>query len=200
MRILGCDISSVSTGWCVLEDGVMIAGGVISPVNGLQQFYGTKTATKKSINQIDQAVYIALQVVAIVLKYRVNGMIIEDCFLKANVRTLQLLARLSGAVLYAWFGDSDNKKPWIVAANSARAYLGCKGNAEKHQVMEFIRKKYGLIINQNDIADAFIVAKYYHEKAGVDGDQAVSVFTADNVDKILSVVIEDDAWHYVGDS
>lgn len=194
MRILGVDISSVATGWCVLEDGEMQTGGVIRPVEGLQEFYGTKAATKKNLDQVDKAVYIALQVAAIVGRYRIDQLVVEDCFLKANVRTLQLLARLSGAVLYAWFGHMDNRKPLIVSAAHARASLGCKGNAEKPEVIRFIRDKYGLVISKHDMADAFMLARYYHEKVG--GLGAVSVFTADNVDRVISNIGEDSTWHY----
>jgi Holliday junction resolvasome RuvABC endonuclease subunit len=201
MRILGLDISSVATGWCVLKHGRVIGGGVIRPVEGLRQFYGTKANTRRNIDQIDQAVYIATQVAAVVEKFEADRLVIEDCFLGSNVRTLQLLARLSGAAIYAWFRDIDNTKPVIVTAMEVRSYLGCSPKAEKKDIVRFIKSKYGLVLESHDIADAFMVARYYYEKYAENesAEPVASIFTSENIAKVFEGVESDPNWHYCGD-
>jgi Holliday junction resolvasome RuvABC endonuclease subunit len=162
MRVLGVDISSVSTGWCILDDGKIFASGVINPVERLKEKYGTKAKTKASIDQFDVMRVIAGDLSVVISRSDVDLMVVEDVFLKNNYRTVQLLARLSGAVLWDWLARKE-AKPILIYASSARSRLGCKGNVKKPEVRAFINYKYKIDIDQDDIADAFVLAMYGYE-------------------------------------
>lgn len=168
MRILGFDISTVATGWCLLEDGKLESSGVIRPVNELaEKFNTTKKAAKESLDELETFRYTTARTEDIINKTEPDVVVIEDAFLKFNASVLRLLARLSGGVLHYWVSkfDKDGTKTYIVMASKARATVGCKGNGTKADVKFFIYSKYGIRIADDNEADAFILALYGYRTA-----------------------------------
>jgi Holliday junction resolvasome RuvABC endonuclease subunit len=169
MRVLGFDISTVATGWALLEDGRMAQSGVIRPVNELAEARKTtKKAAKESLDELETFRYITAKAGVLIEQIEPDVVVVEDCFMKLNASVLRILARLSGGVLYHWIHkfDKDGTKTHTVMASKARATVGCKGNAKKPEVMAFIKYRYGIDITDDNIADAFILAMYGTIKNG----------------------------------
>lgn len=163
MRVLGFDISSIATGWAVIEDGTLTASGVIRPVDELKARYGTKTAARAALQESDIFLHITRRASEVMEQVKPDNVVVEDCFLKRNASVLRILSRLSGGVLYRWL-QLGSRTPHVVMASHARAALGCRGTATKEQVMAFIKTRYGIQIGDDNVADAFILAMYGYLK------------------------------------
>ena len=161
MRVLGFDISTVATGWVVLDDGELEKKGTIKPVDELASLYKTKKAAKEAMrDEVARFAYIVKRASGVIDKVNPDVLVIEDCFMKLNASVLRLLARLSGGVLGHWVGHFEGRPAYLVMASSARAKIGCKGNSKKPEVIQFIRDRYGVIIEDDNEADAFVLAQY----------------------------------------
>lgn len=164
MKVLGFDISTVATGWAIVEDGTLTKRGTIRPVDELKHVYKTKKAAKEAMkDEVDRFAYIVKRASEVIDRNKADVLVVEDSFMKLNASVLRLLARLSGGVLGHWIGHCDGPA-YIVMASSARAKVGCKGNAKKFQVIEFLRREHGLIIEDDNEADAIVLALYGYEQ------------------------------------
>jgi len=160
MRVLGFDTSTVSTGWAVVEDGKLTKKGVICPVDELKHIYKTKKAAKEVMkDEVKRFAYIVKRCSEVIDRTKPDVLVVEDCFMKLNASVLRLLARLSGGVLGHWV-EHYNGPAYLVMASSARARIGCKGNSKKFEVIEFLRREHGLIIEDDNEADAVVLALY----------------------------------------
>lgn len=165
MRILGFDISTVATGWAIVEDGTLVKRGIICPVDELKQLYKTKKAAKEAMkDEVERFAYIVKRASEVIDRNNIDVLVVEDSFMKTNASVLRLLARLSGGVLGHWIGHFEGKPAYIVMASRARAKVGCKGNAKKFEVIEFLRREHGLIIEDDNEADAVVLALYGYEQ------------------------------------
>jgi|GEM_PF-2735782 len=159
MKILGADTSSVSTGWCIVENGKIEKTGVIRPLDKLAPLYKNKTEAKANVDEQDILRVIASEMSKLLTRHEVDRLVVEDCYLGKNVRTLQLLARLSGAILWDWLQRApDQRKALIISAASARKMVGCKGNAKKPEVVSFVRYRYGSEAEDDNVADGIVLA------------------------------------------
>jgi len=166
MKVLGFDISTVATGWAVVEDGELGKKGVICPVDELKHVYKTKKAAKEVMrDEVTRFRYIVKRAAGIIKETDPDVIVVEDSFMRDNASVLRLLARLSGGVLWAWYALGHDRAPILVMASRARAGVGCKGNAKKPEVIQFVRDKYGVIIEDDNEADAFVLAMYGYERA-----------------------------------
>lgn len=160
MKVLGFDISTVATGWAVVEDGKLTKKGVICPIDELKQVHGTKKAAKEAMrDEVARFAYIVKRASEVIDKTKPDVLVVEDSFMKLNASVLRLLARLSGGVLGHWIGHYTGPA-YIVMASSARAKIGCRGNSKKFEVIEFLRREHGLIIEDDNEADAVVLALY----------------------------------------
>jgi|SRR3989338_4292631 len=163
MRVLGFDISTVATGWALLEDGKMEQSGVIRPVADQAKEQGTtKKKIKEGLDELAIFRYTTDKTSIIIERTEPDVMVVEDSFMKFNASVLRMLARLSGGVLQHWLAkfDRDGKNTYIVMASKARATVGCKGNAKKREVIAFIKYRFGIDIADDNVADSFILARY----------------------------------------
>ena len=125
------DLSSKCTGYAKFsKDGKLIKKGRITPT--------------KDIHPYLKIHFIVEQVKTLFAGN--NELIIEGLYLghfngKRNVTTLIYLARLSGAVIYAWIVHKY-KIPHIYKASGARALIGINGRANKAEVQLEILKRY----------------------------------------------------------
>lgn len=170
MKVLGFDISTVATGWAIVDDGgVLTHRGVIRPIKDLAKSEGkTQKSVREDLTEITRFAYIVNRASILFDNFRPNLVVIEDTFVKMfpgqkiNGNVQRLLARISGGVLWEWIEKYDGtaKNVIIVMASKARAGIGCKGTAKKPEVIQFIRDKYGLVIEDDNEADAFVLAMY----------------------------------------
>lgn len=169
MRVLGFDLSSVATGYAIIDDGKYVSSGVIRPIKDIALASSlTQKAVKDDLTELTRFFYIVNRTKEIIESAKPDVVVVEDTFIKIfpgakiNGNVQRLLARISGGVLYVWLSEFDPacKKTHIVMASQARARVGCKGTAKKPEVIEFIKQKYDLIIPDDNEADAFILAQY----------------------------------------
>ena len=166
MRVLGFDLSTVATGWAVVNDGELGKKGTICPVDELKYLYKTKKAAKEIMrDEVVRFTYIVKRASEIIDRTKPDVLVVEDSFMRDNASVLRLLARLSGGVLGYWVEHFCSTSAYLVMASRARAGIGCRGNAKKPEVIQFIRDKYGVIIEDDNEADAFVLAMYGYEKA-----------------------------------
>jgi len=124
--ILTLDLSTKCTGWAKFtKDGKLVKRGQIIP--------------DKDIGIYHKIQYITDQVKS--LYAGVNELVIEGLYYGINVKSLLLLARLSGAVIYSWMSYKF-RLPIIYTASHARKLTGIKGNSHKAEIQIYVVKKY----------------------------------------------------------
>lgn len=177
MRILALDISSVSTGWAVLENGKLV-----------KQAYGTITMKQKLHGE--RLIYFEEQVSKLIEKYEPTHFFIEEIWKGPSPKTFKILAFYHGAahkVCFKYF----QKGPQVLGASATRKLIGNKYDvnllpskkerlikkaSSKQLTFEFIKKKFRLrsftFNKSNDITDAIALALgahlsigAYHEKS-----------------------------------
>lgn len=156
-KILGLDISSVSTGWAYINNG---------------RFYGKdpskekycgliKTSSKDSLPK--RLTLFRESLVEVYRQVYPDIIYIEDVHV-INVRTAMMLSRFSGVALEA--ANSElGISPELVKVTMVRSKLGTQGsskeNAFDYLVNKFKLEKYEFS-KHNDITDALALALYGH--------------------------------------
>ena len=88
---------------------------------------------------------------------KVNVVVIEDVFLKFNVKVHSFLARV-GIIVYVLAHLHNIKDKKFILASTARKSLGLKGNAKKDEIHKEIQNKFHFNIDDPDIVDAFVLS------------------------------------------
>lgn len=130
MAYLCLDLSLKSTGWSKFSDnGRLLNKGRIIPSKEIDNFY--------------KIVYI---IKSIEDKFKeVSQLIIEDVYYGINFKSIALLLRLSGAVIYSWV-NFKYKLPILYGASHARGLTGeVRGNAQKAEIQVYVLKKYSKV-------------------------------------------------------
>ncbi len=135
--ILTLDLSSKCTGWAKFsKDGKLMEKGQIKPDKNIDVYFKIHFVTEKVKELFSNA----------------DELVIEDIFLgtfagKFNVDTLKYLARLSGAILYAWI-VSKYKVPKFYMASTARKLAGLNGHSQKAEIQIFVLENYTKIMKE----------------------------------------------------
>jgi len=120
------DLSSKCTGWAKFsKDGKLIKKGRITPDPKLHPYKRLQYVT----DQVKP------------LFEGIDTLIIEGLYVGINPKAVLYLARLSGAVMYAWMSYKFTI-PFIYNASSARKLAGVNGRAHKAEVQLHILKLY----------------------------------------------------------
>lgn len=167
MKSLGLDTSTVATGWVLLNDGVLVDKGTIRPVDELAKAakITKKEATSRLRDELKKFFHITSRIREIIDRTDPDVLVVEDSFMKTNASVLRLLARLSGGPLFYWYLKHGLKrKAFLVMASSARRVVGCKGNAKKPEVIQFLKSTYGVEISDDNEADAMVLALYGYKE------------------------------------
>lgn len=155
--VIGADVSVHSTGLALVrttEDYLIIERT-------------DKLVTPKKILAEDSIVLFTEQLDSykqeIVRKYKVDTLIIEDCFFGMNVKVLKALARHSGLVLDRFSRVIDDRR--FIYPKASRKLVGMQpGKLKAHQlkkfIVEYINDCFNLTLKQkdNDIADSLVLA------------------------------------------
>lgn len=165
MRILGLDISSASTGWAVLDDGVLLSRDNV----GLIKFKAKQPHGERLVG-------FEARLREIITQFKPDLIAIEDLYLSfTNPRVSVVLAYYHGAAKkVVW--DLMGVEPIVETATNFRKVLGAKygvnllpgkkeklatGKDSKHLTFELIQKIFGLddwtFSAYNDKADALCV-------------------------------------------
>lgn len=149
-KILGLDISSVRTGYCVFNNGKLIKSscGVILSGKGS---YGKRL-------QI-----FADEIKALIKKHNPDYIAVENIFKGRNILTFKSLAMFRGAAFLTIY-RTHGKDPIDIMAVKAREIV--KTGKSKKEAFDFVVKKYKLsklvYEDDNDISDAIVLALAGH--------------------------------------
>lgn len=152
MRILGLDVSTVATGFCIFDSltecNKPLAYGVINP--------------DTELTESEKYYYIAEQIKLLIKIYRPDDISVEDTFYSKDPTVLKKLSRIAGQVQYIWY-DLMQKNVNFYMAMTARKSIGLKGTAKKEEIVEAVNKFFDMRgrIKDHNIADAFVVG-YHH--------------------------------------
>ena len=137
MKILGLDQGTVYTGYCVIEDGIIVSLGSIE----LKQDMNLHTRLVAMCHDVDTLLH----------KYNPDHLCLEDIYYcPGRYSAFRALAMLRGALIWEYW-LKKLAYPIIVSAVSARKYLGIKGNAHKDEIVEFLNKTLNLKIENEHI-------------------------------------------------
>jgi len=172
---IGFDVAEANTGHCVLkstQDEIIIESiGVIQTstkedtVNRMNSFLNSLEKLKQDWGKYKQ--------------FRI--VVVEDCFMGANVFTLKHLCRFSALVWVTYHKECDSLI--FLMPNSARSIVGFNKNAQmkdtklekkiiskgknkgkekkidlKKLVQEYLKETFGIDLTNSDQADAFVLA------------------------------------------
>lgn len=141
MIILAIDVSAISSGVAVLDDGYIIHYSLIKPK--AKNSYG------------ERLTYFANAITNLVKEYNPNEIIIEDIFKGRNQNTFKILARFQGVAIQRIY-ELTNKDPYLLTAVEVRKKIGC--GQDKEEAFKYIKKKFKLkkfnFDDHNDIADS----------------------------------------------
>lgn len=146
--ILGLDVSSVATGYCVMNNtGDLIDYGVIRPKskiyeNRLQEIYHRLRNIISTYHEVDDAY-------------------IESVFTCKNANTTIKLAQVRGVAILACMDKGIAIHD--VAPTLVKKHLG-NAKADKKYIIEKINSLYDLSITDDNIADAIAISRYGYER------------------------------------
>lgn len=151
MITVGLDLSLAKTGYVIMNDGVVIASGLIK----------SKPIGDKPIDETRRIVKIATDIVNTIDRYllpREPDMIsIENlAFMARNTTSLVQLSALNYLVRIRL--DERNIPFTMVAPTTLKKFITQKGNADKNLVMMEVYKRYGFESLDDNIADGFSLA------------------------------------------
>jgi Holliday junction resolvasome RuvABC endonuclease subunit len=153
VKILGLDISSVSTGYCIVDDGKLVKSTLGLIENESKDSIGIKLCHFEN------------EVRKLVIKHKPNFVVIEDIFRGPNIKTFKTLAMFRGVCFKIVF-ELINIEPISIMPSEARKILGVNG-ITKEDGFEFIIDKYNFLEfdfdTHNDITDSIILALAYHK-------------------------------------
>lgn len=160
-RIIGIDQATHTTGFAVIDDGVLVRTGIYEA---------------KGANEFERCHNVKLWLVSLITNWRPDhigfeGIQFQDTSVKdgqkrsMGITVFQALARLQGILIDTAF---ELKIPFdICPTNTWRAHLGVKGKTrtDKKRSMQLIVEKRFNIKVSDDIADAIGIATYLYDQS-----------------------------------
>lgn len=145
MIILGLDTSTTSTGWCIMEDNIVLAYGVIKP--------------PKKFDVLDRIIYIEDEIKALIKAKKVEYVCIEDLVSFRNAFSTKGLA---GLLMHIQIELRKRNILTILVRPSEWRKGIVKGRTraeQKESSIDYVRQEYGIEAS-DDEADAILVARY----------------------------------------
>jgi Holliday junction resolvasome RuvABC endonuclease subunit len=150
-RLLSFDVSSISTGWSLFDDGRLksyglITRSIICDLSVAQRLF----VFKKDVEHI-------------LLHYTPDCVVVEETYMK-NVKTLKTLMQFIGVLQLACYELLDCLEPVFLSPNTVRSYFGVKG---KEEAFDFVFNKYKKTLGKldfksgNDITDSILQGLYW---------------------------------------
>lgn len=150
---LGIDPSLTATGWAVIKGDRLVASGSI----------------KSKQRGAKRLVEIAKALAEVVDHHQPDGIAIESATFMAFKSAS--MGEIQGAIKFL-FCASGYREPIYIAPTTLKKFVTGNGRGEKSDIKAYILKKWGIMINSNDVADAYGLAKIA---------QGISEGTANNV-------------------
>lgn len=148
MKVLGLDLSTVSTGYCVIDNNKILTYGVIKPASE-QDF-------------IDRIIFIEKEIKELIKAKLVEYVCIEELSSMRSASTTKKLAALQGHIEI----ELRKKDMLVVTVRPSEwrknKIKGRKREELKNNAIKYVKDKYGLIVN-DDEADAICIAEFGSE-------------------------------------
>lgn len=145
MRVLGLDTSTSATGWCVMENNVILAYGVIKP--------------PKKLNSIEKIIYIENEVKSILKAKSVECVGIEELVTFRSAKTTRIL---QGLISHLEVELTKREILTILVRPSVwrkGIVKGRKREELKESSKAYVLENYGLNVS-DDESDAILIARY----------------------------------------
>jgi crossover junction endodeoxyribonuclease RuvC len=145
---IGLDLSLVGTGVVVINNGLIVRQDLIK----------SKPIGSLAIDELRRILRIVRQIEEVVIEFNPNIVVIENlAFMARNTTALTQLAGLNYFVRDIAF---RNKIPFVLCApTTLKKFATGKGNCPKDNIMMEVYKRWHVTITNNNISDAFILAK-----------------------------------------
>jgi len=156
--IAGLDLSLSRTGIAVLFPGFMSNENLMDGIC-FEHIVVAKLKNNDIQSRIERIIYISDEIIKILNSYCVTHVAVENyAYGRAGYGRVFDLAELGGHVKCEIFSKM-NIIPDILQISTIRKHLmgRCRRNNPKGQVLSFL-KRVGIVVNNNDEADAFAVA------------------------------------------
>ena len=157
MKVLGLDLSTTSTGYCVYDDEKLNYGYIQYPKNKILA-YGVIKPPKKQ-DAIDRIIYIEKEIKEIIIAKEIEYVCIEELSSMRGASTTKVLATLQGHIEV----ELRKKDMLVIKCRPSEWRKGkVKGRTRqelKSSAIEYIKNKYNLEVN-DDEADAICIAEY----------------------------------------
>lgn len=142
MKTLGVDVATKFTGWSILSENLLVG-------------YGTIDGSK--IKEVEHRLNLLyLNLYEIIKEFKPDTIAVEDQFFSRNMDTLKKLSQARGVVMLI---ASQLQLPlYIITPSEAKLAICGKGNANKNEVRDAVKKKYNIDKIKEDEADAVAIA------------------------------------------
>lgn len=148
MKVLGLDLSTVSTGYCVIDNNKILTYGVIRPPSN-KDF-------------VDRIIFIEKEIKELIKAKSVEYVCIEELSSMRSASTTKKLAALQGHIEI----QLRKKDMLVVTARPSEwrknKIKGRKREELKNNAIKYVKDKYDLIVN-DDEADAICIAEFGSE-------------------------------------
>jgi Holliday junction resolvasome RuvABC endonuclease subunit len=149
MKTLAFDVSTVATGWALMNDDKIIDYAVICPPDDL--------------SESAKYFYITHSVLGLLKLYRPNTVVIEDTFFAKDPTVLKKLNRIAGQIMFIWFQSTGRESVFYMAMTARKDFPGLNGRSKKEEIVEAVNKHFELRgrVKDHNIADALVLG-YHH--------------------------------------
>lgn len=131
MKIMGLDISSKSTGWCVINDDGILDYGLIQP------------SSKMSLAQKMYLFYV--EIGKLIEKYQPHSIAIEDVVDVMNISVTKTLARFNGVAIIKAYECTKTDPILYKPSEWKKSLDGCTGGSKKCEIQLSICKIFNLL-------------------------------------------------------
>ena len=156
MKVLGLDASLTGTGYCLLDSGEVARVGTLkTKLRGVERLIEIRKQLGAILEGADTGSGLSL-------------VCLEGYSYGSQGRAVYNIGELGG-VIRCMFHDLWIE--WVEVAPSTLKKFACgKGNVKKDQVMLHVYKRWGYTAPDNNVADAYVLAKIAQELVSPSGE------------------------------
>jgi|GEM_PF-3576103 len=130
-KIMGIDISSRNSGWCVIDGKELIEYNVIHP--------SSKMSMSQKLNLFNG------ELEKIISQHKPDNIAIEDVIICRSAKTAIVLGRFNGVALRLAYAHNQKEPSLYVPSEWKKSLLGCDGSSPKAEIQLSICEYFDLI-------------------------------------------------------
>lgn len=150
MKVIGLDISIAATGYCIVDEH-----------KGLKDWGVVKTAPKGYESDTRRFDDISTEIFSRVADYGCGAVFVEN-YAYAAPGNIMRVAELTGIIKCDFlhnFGVEQGDGLFVVAPSTLKKYALGSGVGDKGLILKAIFKKWGMDTDENNIGDAYVLAR-----------------------------------------